>query len=100
MHKYHRRSIEPLLKKYLKGFCVVGITGPRQSGKSTLLKHFLSETYRYITFDDYRMVEFFYEDPKKFMEIYSDRVIFDEDFPYKEPLQILNYEHFLKTFVK
>lgn len=88
MHKYHRRSIESLLKKYLKGFCVVGITGPRQSGKSTLLKHFLGETYRYITFDDYRMVEFFYEDPKKFMEIYSDRVIFDE--VQKVP-EIFNY---------
>ena len=78
MQKYYKRLIEPLIIKYLKNFCVVGLTGPRQSGKSTVLKYLLKDSYTYVTFDDYMMVEFFNEDPKKFMQTYSDRVIFDE----------------------
>ena len=34
--------------------------------------------YRYVTFDDFKISEFFYEDPEQFMATYSDRVIFDE----------------------
>ncbi|MCB1106463.1 MAG: AAA family ATPase [Chlamydiia bacterium] len=88
MQKYHPRNIEPTLYKYLKGFCVVGITGPRQSGKSTLLRHLLNNSYEYVTFDDYRMVDFFYQDPQKFMQTYSNKVIFDE--VQKVP-EIFNY---------
>ena len=88
MKTYYPRNLETLLNQYLKGFPVVGITGPRQSGKSTLLQQLLGKTYQYITFDDYRMVEFFYEDPNKFMETYSDKVIFDE--VQKVP-EIFNY---------
>ena len=35
--KYFHRVIEDKIKDYLKIFPVVGITGPRQSGKSTTL---------------------------------------------------------------
>ncbi|MCP5505738.1 MAG: ATP-binding protein [Chlamydiales bacterium] len=78
MQKYHKRLIEPLITKYLDNFSVVGITGPRQSGKSTVLKHLLKDSYTYVTFDDYMMVELFTQDPKKFMQVYSNKVIFDE----------------------
>ncbi|NGX64090.1 MAG: hypothetical protein KR126chlam6_01515, partial [Candidatus Anoxychlamydiales bacterium] len=37
--KYRKRVLESKVKKYLKVFPIVGITGPRQSGKSTMLKH-------------------------------------------------------------
>ncbi|KKN11160.1 MAG: hypothetical protein KR126chlam4_01413 [Candidatus Anoxychlamydiales bacterium] len=37
--KYRKRVLEAKVKKYTKIFPVVGITGPRQSGKSTMLKH-------------------------------------------------------------
>ena len=75
---YIHRTIEPVLKKYLRLFPVVGITGPRQSGKSTMIRHLLSKSYRYVNFDDFDMVQSFYADPKKFMKLYGDRVIFDE----------------------
>ncbi len=71
------RKIQPLLKKYLGIFPVIGITGPRQSGKSTMLKHVLPD-YRYVTFDDYQTQTLFREDPVGFMKIYSTKVIFDE----------------------
>lgn len=35
---YQHRVIEKQLIEYIKYFPVVGITGPRQSGKSTLLQ--------------------------------------------------------------
>lgn len=76
--KYVRREIEDVALRYLSGFSVLGLTGPRQSGKSTMLKHLLGDKYQYVTFDDYRMVALFESDPERFMEIYSDKVIFDE----------------------
>lgn len=64
--------------KYLRSFPVVGITGPRQSGKSTMLKELLADSYEYVTFDDFQNVNLFNEDPARFMRIHSNRVIFDE----------------------
>jgi predicted AAA+ superfamily ATPase len=75
---YYHRLIEHNLLKFLKIFPVVGLTGPRQSGKSTLLKHQLGNLYRYVTFDNQSIVDAFYADPDQFMGQYSDRVIFDE----------------------
>ena len=86
--KYIDRILERAVSKYLKIFPVVGITGPRQSGKSTLLKHLLQDDYKYVTFDDYKMVELFHDDPEKFMKIYTDKIIFDE--AQKVP-EIFNY---------
>ncbi len=75
---YHSRFIESYLHQYLSLFPVVGLVGPRQSGKSTLLKHELGEKYRYVSFDDRTQIDFFYDDPKKFMNQYANHVIFDE----------------------
>ena len=74
---YHYRIIEKKLTAYLQFFSVVGLTGPRQSGKSTLLLKQLPG-YRYINFDDIRFVQAFYDDPQKFMRLYDNKVIFDE----------------------
>ncbi len=76
--KYIPRKAESLVATYLKDFSVVGVTGPRQSGKSTMLSHLLGETYRYVTFDDYHTTERFNTDPVRFMEEFSNKVVFDE----------------------
>lgn len=76
MH-YTHRVIEPKLLEYMNFFSVVGITGSRQSGKSTLLKHMLPD-YQYVNFDDLTLRTFFHDDPEAFMQTYADRVIFDE----------------------
>jgi len=75
--KFNHRHIEQALKEYLDFFSVVGMTGPRQSGKSTLLQHVLSD-YAYVSFDDARTVDFFHDDPERFIRTYQDKVIFDE----------------------
>ncbi len=74
---YIERCLTATVQRYITFFSVVGITGPRQSGKSTLLRH-IAPDYRYVSFDDYKQINLFYDDPEKFMSIYTDRVIFDE----------------------
>ena len=38
----------------------------------------LENNYRYISLDENNILEFFQDDPVKFMEVYNDKVIFDE----------------------
>jgi uncharacterized protein len=75
--KYQPRELENTLKDYLQYFPVVGLTGPRQSGKSTLLQHTLPD-YTYVTFDDYRTTTLFHHDPERFLSLYPNKIIFDE----------------------
>jgi len=74
---YYQRVLELKLKEYIAHFSAVGLTGPRQSGKSTLLQHTLPE-YTYVTFDDFRIVSLFHEDPQRFISTYNNKIIFDE----------------------
>lgn len=85
--KYIHRNIEKVLKEYITAFPVVAVTGPRQSGKSTLLLHCLKD-YEYISMDDNQIVQQFYNDPNKFMTIYYGKTIIDE--AQKTP-EIFNY---------
>ena len=87
---YSTRQAESLLKRYLNAFPVVGMTGPRQSGKSTLAQHALPD-YTYVTFDDLQSREFFIDDPQGFMQFYHDRVIFDEVQNVPEIFSMLKY---------
>jgi uncharacterized protein len=75
---YLPRRIEPVIKKYLSIFPVVGVCGPRQSGKSTTLRHLLGKSHRYVTFDDPVVVEQFNSDPRGFMMQFDRRIVFDE----------------------
>ncbi len=86
--KYLSRTLEQTIKKYLTLFCIVGITGPRQSGKSTTLKINFGEEYQYISFDDPLLIEFFEKDPNGFLEKYKNKVIFDE---IQKVPQLFNY---------
>ena len=76
--KYIHRQIEKILLSTLQSFPAVAITGPRQSGKSTLLKEVLGNKYKYITFDDPTIRERCLSDPKLFMSEIGPRVILDE----------------------
>ncbi|MBM3403303.1 MAG: ATP-binding protein [Bacteroidetes bacterium] len=75
---YIPRILETQVRHYLDIFPAVGITGPRQSGKSTMIKTMLGTEFRYVTFDDFRMVDFFHADPMAFLKEYRHKVIFDE----------------------
>lgn len=72
-----KRDIEVKLKVMATKYPVIAITGPRQSGKTTLCKE-LFKDYRYITLENPENKIFAQEDPKGFLEEYNDNVIIDE----------------------
>ncbi|NGX61140.1 MAG: hypothetical protein K940chlam9_00621 [Chlamydiae bacterium] len=74
---YYHRKLEPLLFQSLKQFPVSLITGPRQAGKSTLLKQCLPN-YQYVTLDDPALRALALEDPELFLSTHPDPLILDE----------------------
>lgn len=75
--KYIHRDIEPTLFKAIESFPGVVVTGPRQSGKSTLLLHSLPG-YDYLTLDDPATRERAISDPRLLLSTLGPRVIIDE----------------------
>ncbi|MCD6371273.1 MAG: ATP-binding protein [Candidatus Aenigmarchaeota archaeon] len=79
--EYYPRKIEEKLNRWLKKIEFIIIKGPRQSGKTTLLKH-LSEKYRgiYLTFEDFKLLEDFQRNPELFIKRFIDKkyVFLDE----------------------
>ena len=74
---YIKRKIQRLLAQALKQFPVVLITGPRQAGKSTLLRHALKK-YAYVTLDDPLSRQMARDDPELFLANHPPPVIVDE----------------------
>lgn len=71
------RLLQHKLNALMKKFPVVTLTGPRQSGKSTLLKSAFPK-YRYVSLEDPDMRSLATEDPKGFLATYPDKTIIDE----------------------
>lgn len=63
---YYFRHIEKIILEDKEMFKALLITGPRQVGKTTTLKHLFKETYRYVTLDDITELAIAKEDPKLF----------------------------------
>lgn len=76
---YIERKIAPRLKKLSTQFPVIGILGPRQSGKTTIAKA-LFPSYRYFNLEELDTRRFAEEDPRRFLKALEDEkgVILDE----------------------
>lgn len=76
---YWNRLLSKTFNKALKSFPALLITGPRQSGKTTFLKHELKNRAEYVTFDDPLERQFACTDPRGFLQrFHQKRVILDE----------------------
>lgn len=71
------RTIAPLALGLFDKYPILTITGPRQSGKTTLVKTLFPEK-PYVNFEKPDIREFFESDPNGFLSSYPDGAIFDE----------------------
>ena len=72
-----QRTIQTQLKKLASMYPVVTITGPRQSGKTTLAK-MTFPNYRYVSLENFDVRQMADMDPRGFLKNYAAPVIFDE----------------------
>jgi len=72
-----QRQIVDIINDLCSKFPVIALTGPRQSGKTTLLKNTFPD-YQYVSLEDIDNRDFAQNDPKGFLKLYGEKVIFDE----------------------
>jgi hypothetical protein len=72
-----KRDLTNQLKLAVKKFPIVGIVGPRQSGKTTLVREVFKK-YDYVNLEELDNRQFAKEDPRGFLETHSSQVIIDE----------------------
>lgn len=75
---YLPRTLEDSLKRASDHFPVVLITGARQVGKTTLLRHAAGESRRYVTLDDPLVLRLAREEPALFLQRFPPPVLIDE----------------------
>ncbi|BDR52321.1 ATPase [Bombiscardovia nodaiensis] len=71
------RVIGPVLSQYMQWFPVVSLTGPRQSGKTTLTRQLFSN-FEYVSLENPDVRQLALDDPRAFFARYRSHVIFDE----------------------
>lgn len=71
------RNIAKVINELILVYPVIALTGPRQSGKTTLLKSMFKD-YRYVSLENPDNRLFAEQDPNGFLELYNQKVIFDE----------------------
>ncbi len=78
MSLFRPRTITQTILAAAKTFPSLVLTGPRQSGKSTLLKKLFSSTHAVVSLEDPDTRMRAKEDPRRFLEQYHPPVIIDE----------------------
>lgn len=72
-----QRTAENTFLDLLRQYPVVAVTGPRQSGKTTLVRHACPDK-PYVLLEDLDVRQFAQDDPRGFLAQYPDGAIFDE----------------------
>lgn len=72
------RNASSTLKRLAKGFPVIALTGPRQSGKTTLAKAVFGHDKPYVSLENPNEREFAEQDPLRFLQRFPHGAILDE----------------------
>ena len=75
---YLPRFLEGKLREYAKSFPVILVTGARQVGKTTMLRHALGAKHPFVAFDPIRDIHNVRRDPDLFLKQWGGPVILDE----------------------
>lgn len=81
---YIKRALEPVIRRYSNAFKVVVVTGPRQVGKTTMLKHLIDEDRErgtdraYVSLDNTSLRIAAKDDPELFLQRYKPPILIDE----------------------
>lgn len=76
--RYINRGMERVLKAAVKQFPSMIVSGPRQSGKTTLLRHLFLKSHRYVSMDNPDLRLMASSEPELFFENYPPPIIIDE----------------------
>lgn len=75
---YIKRDLEDKIKALTEDYSCILITGPRQVGKTTLLKEMMTEEREYVTLDDLEERRLAKSDPAMFLQMHSLPIFIDE----------------------
>ena len=78
MPKYIARTLEGYIRKANRQFPVLMLTGARQVGKTTILRHLSEGTRSYVSLDDPLVLDLAREDPAIFMQRFPPPALIDE----------------------
>lgn len=93
---YIKRNLEVKILKFLKSPEIIAIFGPRQSGKTTLMKNLIKNLKKavFISFEDREILRIFEKETDDFINLYikGNHYLFIDEFQYaKEGGRILKY---------
>lgn len=75
---YLKRTLETCIDKISSQFPILLVLGPRQVGKTTLLRHLSKNVRTYVTLEDPNIVQLAKEEPELFLQRFPPPILIDE----------------------
>lgn len=75
---YIKRDLEDRIVALSREYACILVTGPRQTGKTTLLQKLMDDDREYVTLDDLEERSLAKRDPAMFLQIHSTPIMIDE----------------------